>query len=227
MPRGLEVSRRARLAIAAERVLNPSGLPADNARVIINILCIDDRTVRRRGARAPPHEIGHHPVLATSVDEGLKAVREQPFDLIISDYRIAGTHGARPARAAAGGATDPGHHHDGLLEHRARGAVDPSRRGGLPPPNRCGGRPCASRSTTRSRSPGSAVRTGLPPRITSLRGQPRSSGVRGAARRSWRPSRWSPRRATIAARGRVGHGQGCSPARCTSRARARTSRSSP
>lgn len=88
-----EVSRQARLAIAAERVLNPSRLPADNARVMSNILCIDDEP--SVGVVLEHHltEIGHHPVLATSVDEGLKAVREQPFDLIISDYRMPNATG--------------------------------------------------------------------------------------------------------------------------------------
>ncbi|MCC6651184.1 MAG: response regulator, partial [Candidatus Eisenbacteria bacterium] len=58
-----------------------------------NILCIDDEP--SVGVVLEHHltEIGHHPVLATSVDEGLKAVREQPFDLIISDYRMPNATG--------------------------------------------------------------------------------------------------------------------------------------
>ena len=53
-----------------------------------NILCIDDEP--SVGVVLEHHltEIGHHPVLATSVDEGLRAVREHAFDLIISDYRM-------------------------------------------------------------------------------------------------------------------------------------------
>jgi DNA-binding NtrC family response regulator len=53
-----------------------------------NILCIDDEP--SVGVVLEHHltEIGHHPVLASSVDEGLKAVRESAFDLIISDYRM-------------------------------------------------------------------------------------------------------------------------------------------
>ncbi|MFN8588924.1 MAG: sigma-54 dependent transcriptional regulator, partial [Burkholderiaceae bacterium] len=58
-----------------------------------NILCIDDEP--SVGVVLEHHltEIGHHPVLATSVDEGLKAVREQSFDLIISDYRMPNATG--------------------------------------------------------------------------------------------------------------------------------------
>jgi len=58
-----------------------------------NILCIDDEP--SVGVVLEHHltEIGHHPVLATSVDEGLRATREQAFDLIISDYRMPNATG--------------------------------------------------------------------------------------------------------------------------------------
>jgi DNA-binding NtrC family response regulator len=53
-----------------------------------NILCIDDEP--SVGVVLEHHltQIGHQPVLATSVDEGLQAIRHQAFDLIISDYRM-------------------------------------------------------------------------------------------------------------------------------------------
>jgi DNA-binding NtrC family response regulator len=53
-----------------------------------NILCIDDEP--SVGVVLEHHltQIGHQPVLATSVEEGLQAIRHQAFDLIISDYRM-------------------------------------------------------------------------------------------------------------------------------------------
>ncbi len=53
-----------------------------------NILCIDDEP--SVGVVLEHHltEIGHQPTLATSVDEGLRAVRDGEIDLIISDYRM-------------------------------------------------------------------------------------------------------------------------------------------
>ncbi len=58
-----------------------------------NILCIDDEP--SVGVVLEHHltEIGHQPTLATSVDEGLRAVREGEFDLIISDYRMPNATG--------------------------------------------------------------------------------------------------------------------------------------
>ena len=58
-----------------------------------NILCIDDEP--SVGVVLEHHltEIGHHPTLASSVDEGLRAVREGEFDLIISDYRMPNATG--------------------------------------------------------------------------------------------------------------------------------------
>ncbi len=52
------------------------------------ILCIDDEP--SVGVVLEHHlaEIGHTPVLATSVAEALEALTRQPFDLIISDYRM-------------------------------------------------------------------------------------------------------------------------------------------
>jgi DNA-binding NtrC family response regulator len=53
-----------------------------------NILCIDDEP--SVGVVLEHHltQLGHQPVLTTSVDDALQAVRRQPFDLIISDYRM-------------------------------------------------------------------------------------------------------------------------------------------
>jgi DNA-binding NtrC family response regulator len=58
-----------------------------------NILCIDDEP--SVGVVLEHHltEIGHQPTLASSVDEGLRAVREGEFDLIISDYRMPNATG--------------------------------------------------------------------------------------------------------------------------------------
>ena len=58
-----------------------------------NILCIDDEP--SVGVVLEHHltEIGHHPVLATSVEEGLRCLALQPFDLVISDYRMPNATG--------------------------------------------------------------------------------------------------------------------------------------
>jgi two-component system response regulator HydG len=58
-----------------------------------NILCIDDEP--SVGVVLEHHltEIGHQPTLASSVDEGLRAVREGEYDLIISDYRMPNATG--------------------------------------------------------------------------------------------------------------------------------------
>ena len=52
------------------------------------ILCIDDEP--SVGVVLEHHlaEIGHTPVLATSVAEALEALARQPFDLVISDFRM-------------------------------------------------------------------------------------------------------------------------------------------
>ena len=52
------------------------------------ILCVDDEPSVGVVLEAALSKLGHVPVLATSVDEGLKAVARQQFDLIISDYRM-------------------------------------------------------------------------------------------------------------------------------------------
>ena len=58
-----------------------------------NILCIDDEP--SVGVVLEHHltEIGHQPTLASSVDEGMRAVREGDFELIISDYRMPNATG--------------------------------------------------------------------------------------------------------------------------------------
>jgi DNA-binding NtrC family response regulator len=58
-----------------------------------NILCIDDEP--SVGVVLEHHltEIGHQPTLASSVDEGLRAIREGDFELIISDYRMPNATG--------------------------------------------------------------------------------------------------------------------------------------
>ena len=58
-----------------------------------NILCIDDEP--SVGVVLEHHltEIGHQPTLASSVDEGLRAVRDGEFELIISDYRMPAATG--------------------------------------------------------------------------------------------------------------------------------------
>jgi DNA-binding NtrC family response regulator len=58
-----------------------------------NILCIDDEP--SVGVVLEHHltEIGHQPTLASSVDEGMRAVRDGDFELIISDYRMPNATG--------------------------------------------------------------------------------------------------------------------------------------
>jgi DNA-binding NtrC family response regulator len=58
-----------------------------------NILCIDDEPSVGVVLEHHLSEIGHQPTLARSVDEGLRAVREGEFDLIISDYRMPNATG--------------------------------------------------------------------------------------------------------------------------------------
>jgi DNA-binding NtrC family response regulator len=57
------------------------------------ILCIDDEPSVGVVLEQALTEIGHQPVLATSVDEGLEAVSRQSFDLIISDFRMPNATG--------------------------------------------------------------------------------------------------------------------------------------
>ena len=58
-----------------------------------NILCIDDEPSVGVVLEHHLSEIGHQPTLATSVDEGLRAVRDGDFELIISDYRMPNATG--------------------------------------------------------------------------------------------------------------------------------------
>jgi DNA-binding NtrC family response regulator len=52
------------------------------------ILCVDDEPTVGVVLEHALAEIGHSPVLTGSVDEAIRAVTSQPFDLIISDYRL-------------------------------------------------------------------------------------------------------------------------------------------
>ncbi|MGE0351735.1 MAG: sigma-54-dependent transcriptional regulator [Gemmatimonadales bacterium] len=52
------------------------------------VLCIDDEPAVGVVLEHALTEIGHEPVLATSVREGLQVVQRQPLDLILSDYRM-------------------------------------------------------------------------------------------------------------------------------------------
>src|SRR5690242_16488761 len=58
-----------------------------------NILCIDAEP--SVGVVLEHHlaEIGHQPVLAQSLDEGLETVSRQPIDLIIADDRLPHANG--------------------------------------------------------------------------------------------------------------------------------------
>jgi DNA-binding NtrC family response regulator len=57
------------------------------------ILCIDDEPAVGVVLENTLAEIGHRPVLASSVDEGMQAVGREPVDLIISDYRMPNATG--------------------------------------------------------------------------------------------------------------------------------------
>ncbi len=57
------------------------------------VLCIDDEPAVGVVVEHALNELGHEPVLATSVEDGLKIVNRQPVDLIISDYRMPGATG--------------------------------------------------------------------------------------------------------------------------------------
>lgn len=53
-----------------------------------SILCVDDEASVRAAIEAALTKLGHVTTLASAVDEAMKAVAQQPFDLIISDYRM-------------------------------------------------------------------------------------------------------------------------------------------
>lgn len=57
------------------------------------ILCVDDEPSVGVVLEAALAKLGHTPVLATSVDEALKAAGRQQFDLILSDYRMPNATG--------------------------------------------------------------------------------------------------------------------------------------
>jgi len=57
------------------------------------ILCVDDEPSVGVVLEAALTKLGHTPVLATSVDEAIKAVAKQQFDLIVSDYRMPNATG--------------------------------------------------------------------------------------------------------------------------------------
>ncbi|MBM4188716.1 MAG: sigma-54-dependent Fis family transcriptional regulator [Gemmatimonadetes bacterium] len=57
------------------------------------ILCVDDEPSVGVVLEAALTKLGHSPVLATSVDEALRAVARHQFDLIVSDYRMPNATG--------------------------------------------------------------------------------------------------------------------------------------
>jgi DNA-binding NtrC family response regulator len=57
------------------------------------VLCIDDEPAVGVVVEHALSELGHEPVLATSVEDGLKIVNRQPVDLIISDFRMPSASG--------------------------------------------------------------------------------------------------------------------------------------
>ena len=57
------------------------------------ILCVDDEPSVGVVLEAALTKLGHTPVLANSVDEAMKAVGRQQFELIISDYRMPSATG--------------------------------------------------------------------------------------------------------------------------------------
>jgi DNA-binding NtrC family response regulator len=57
------------------------------------ILCVDDEPSVGVVLEAALTKLGHAAVLATSVEEALKAVSKQQFDLIVSDYRMPNATG--------------------------------------------------------------------------------------------------------------------------------------
>jgi DNA-binding NtrC family response regulator len=57
------------------------------------VLCVDDEPSVGVVLEAALTKLGHTPVLAASVDDALKAVGRQQFDLVISDYRMPNATG--------------------------------------------------------------------------------------------------------------------------------------
>jgi two-component system response regulator HydG len=55
---------------------------------LATILCIDDEPAVGVVLGQALTSLGHESVIATSVDEGLRALAQQQFDLILSDYRM-------------------------------------------------------------------------------------------------------------------------------------------
>ena len=58
-----------------------------------NILCIDDEPAVGVVLEHHLTQLGHTPTLVTAVEEALRALARQPFDLVISDDRMPGTSG--------------------------------------------------------------------------------------------------------------------------------------
>ena len=58
-----------------------------------NILCVDDEPSVGVVLEAALTKLGHTPTLATGVDEAVRAVTRQQFDLIITDYRMPNATG--------------------------------------------------------------------------------------------------------------------------------------
>lgn len=57
------------------------------------ILCIEDEPSASAVLEEALTRIGHQPVLASDIRDGIRSLSHQPFDLIISDYRIADSTG--------------------------------------------------------------------------------------------------------------------------------------
>src|SRR5438105_8248691 len=61
--------------------------PRQQARVP-NILCIDDEPAVGVVLEQALAELGHQATLVTSAQEAIRAIASQPFDLVISDFRM-------------------------------------------------------------------------------------------------------------------------------------------
>lgn len=57
------------------------------------ILIIEDNTYVREAFELTLHSSGLNAIVVTTAEEGLDVVRKQPFDVIISDYRLPGMDG--------------------------------------------------------------------------------------------------------------------------------------
>src|SRR5439155_584526 len=53
-----------------------------------NILCIDDEPAVGVVLEQTLAELGHQATLVTSVQDGMRAIASQAFDLVISDFRL-------------------------------------------------------------------------------------------------------------------------------------------